>query len=145
INQDGRTYFSQASEDLPGFAPDGRVSDPVTVLAALPDDPYLDNLLGLYSKNKVLGNIILMARKIWYQGFEGRWHEMPDVPSSYVMTSLIEELASQIDTETATNLTKNFLLYQQKYIDFQLTALRAENGDLSRNGISELLCYEIDF
>ena len=60
------------------------------------------------------------------------------------MTSLIEELAAQLDVETATNVTTNFLRYQQKYVDYRLTALRAGDPTLSKKGVSELLCYVID-
>ena len=63
----------------------------------------------LFSDNEVLGNVILKARKVWYQGFEERWNEMPELPSSYLITPLIEEAAAQLDVETATNLTRNFL------------------------------------
>jgi hypothetical protein len=144
IDPAGRTYFSSANYDLSGFAPDSRVSDSIAVLAALPNDPYLDDLLDLFSDNEVLGNIILIARKIWYRGFEEKWNEMPDVPSSYLITPMIEELAAQMDVETASNLTTNFLRYQQEYIDRRLIALRADDLNLSKGGVSELLCYLID-
>ncbi len=129
VNPAGQTHFSQANDNLFGFAPDGLVSDPLTVLLALPDDPYLTDLLHLFSDNEVLGNIILISQKMWYQGFRGRWDEMPDLPSSYLITTEIEEVAAQMDVETASNLTTNFLGYQQKY---------------SKGGVSELLCYLID-
>ena len=139
----GRTFF-ESDDDASAFTSDGNVSDPYKTLAALPDDPYLDDLLQLYGSNRVFGNIILMARRIWYRGFNQRWNEVPKIPSSWFMTPLIEEVASQIDVETATNLTRNFLRYQEKYIDWRLTDLRQKNQDLSKKGVPELLCYMID-
>jgi hypothetical protein len=49
-----------------------------------------------------------------------------------------------MDVETASNLTTNFLRYQQEYIDHRLIALRADDLNLSKDGVSELLCYLID-
>ena len=144
FNPEGRTFFESDDDDASAFTPDGNVSDPHQKLAALPDDPYLDDLLKLYSDNKVLGNVILMARRIWYRCFNLRWNEVPHIPSSYLITRLIEEVAAQIDVETATNLTTNFLRYQEKYIDWRLTDLREENQDLSKKGVPELLCYMIN-
>ena len=48
--------------------------------------------------------------------------------------------------ETASNLTTNFLRYQQRYIDWRLKALGKEGFDAlsKKKGVTELLCYMID-
>ena len=75
VNVPGPRIFNDADEDpFFGFSADGKVETP-DVLSALPNDPHIGRLLDLFSDNKVIGNIILAARRLWYRGFDGRWED----------------------------------------------------------------------
>ncbi|HVI21803.1 MAG TPA: hypothetical protein VM660_07125, partial [Bacillus sp. (in: firmicutes)] len=141
-------FFSPDAQDIfQDFNSDGTVSDPSSVLLALPEDPHLEHLLKLFKSNEILGNIILVARREFCQGYQGHWEEYPELPTSYCMTGLIEELACIMDQETVSNLVNNFLQYQAIFIKKQLKDLQQQhlNVDLSDKHLPELLCYIIDF
>jgi len=149
INLEGNTFFSVTDPDpFYGFSADGKVKevDVQNVLSALPDDPHLVHLRQLFRDNEVVGNVILAARRRWFQGYEGRWSELPEIPSSWLLTPLLEELARDMDRDTATNLTKNFLRYQEAYIANQLQNLEGIDrfDEKITKRLPELLCYSID-
>jgi hypothetical protein len=112
-------FSSMDTDPFQGFSGDGRVTDS-RYLAAFSGDPYLDGLIASFKNDEVLGNVILAARRLWCRGFEGRWNDFPDIPSSRFLTKLIEEMAKEMDRETAANLTRNFLRYHEQYISYRL-------------------------
>jgi hypothetical protein len=112
--------------------------DDAHVLSAFDNDPHLSDLLHLYKGNELVGNIILAARKVWYQGFV----EKLGLPTSYLLTPLIEELARDMDVEMVGNLTRNFR-YQEKYVAHQPQPYRDQDPLLSNDLAPELFCYLI--
>jgi len=146
VNQQSLTSSSSVGEEDPfeGFGANGHVSDPVKTLSAFPGDPFLDDLRNLYKENEVIGNIILASRKLWYQGFEGRWDGLPQLPSSFLLTPIIEETGREMDTETAHNITANFLSYQCRYVAHYLKEVDETNPELSKDSTAELFCHLID-
>jgi len=147
VNQNGHISNSQVDDvdPLEGFSQDGGVSDIPAVLAALPDDPYLKDLHANFSGDKVMGNIILAARRLWCQGFDERWDQYPELPSSFLLTPLIEELARRMDQETAANLTANFLSYQQCYLAKQMERLYVVDARVADKLAPELFTFLIDY
>jgi len=148
IKMNSQIFFPSDTQDtFQDFDSDGMVSDPGSVLLAIPEDPHLEHLLKLFESNKVLGNIILVARREFCRGYQGHWEEYPQLPTSYCMTGLIEELACTMDQETVSNLVNNFLRHQAMFIKKQLEDLQQQhlNVDLSDKLLPELLCYIIDF
>jgi hypothetical protein len=142
-------FVPRGNDDDPftGFSPDGTLADdPYEVLVAFPGDPHLEYLNKLFIDNNVLGNILLVARREFFSGFNNRWEDRPPLPASYCLTSLIEEMARQMDTETATNLTQNFLRHQSTYISWRLQQLSQANPELDfrEKLLPELLVYLVD-
>ena len=116
--------------------------DDRSILVALPDDPHLTGLTNLFKDDVVFGNVILAARRQWFRGYANDWTKLPDIPTSYMLTDLLEQIASDMDTVTAVNITTNFLRYQQQYISKQLEeALPLLN---KKENLAELLCMTID-
>lgn len=146
FNRSGHLHISQAERADPfqGFSSDGHVSDVKGTLTALPDDPYVESLYaGLFKSDEITGNIILAARRLWCQGFDGNWNEYPETPSSCFLTNLIEELCRQLDRETATNITTNFLSYQQRYLSKRMESLPFVDTHV-KDKLAELFAYLID-
>jgi len=133
---------STGRDPLDGFLIDGTVPDR-NIFKALPSDPYLANLAKLL-KDDVVGNIILAARKAWFRGYAQDWGNMPNIPTAQCMQHLLSQLARELDTETAANVTRNFLRYQEHYIKKQLEPLLATRPELNVNKIAELVCMKID-
>ena len=145
INQNGHISQVNGADPFEGFSQEGHVSDIQRVLAAPPDDPYLLGLHTAFSESdEITGNIILAARRLWCQGYIGRWEEYPEFPSSHILTRLIEELARQLDQETAHNLTTNFLSYQQRYLVKQMEKLHAISDHIADKEAPELFAFLID-
>jgi len=98
-------------------------------------------------KDQVMGNVILAARRLWCQGYEGKWDEFPELPTSRFLTRQFEEISRVLDRDTVASLVTNFLDYQEKYICRLLGEWRKNNPsfDLEREkSAPELLCYLID-
>jgi len=133
-------YPPDSSDPFQGFSKDGHVVDD-TILTALPDDPYLAGLKKKFQGDVILGNVVLAARRQWFRGFAGDWTKLPDIPTSFLLTDLLEQISSDLDTETATNIATNFLRYQQRYISKRLQeSLPLQHKD----DLAELLCFTID-
>jgi hypothetical protein len=93
----------------------------------------------------VLGNIILAARRAWFKGYAGRWETMPAfLPSRYGLTSLLEELARDMDTAAAECTMRTFLRIQREYVARHLEPIVANRPDLEDEHLAELLCLTIN-
>lgn len=134
--------FSTGHDPLNGFQIDGTVTDR-KIFKAWPSDPYLANLSKLF-KDQIVGNVILAARQAWFRGYAQGWGNMPNIPTAQFMQHLLSQLARELDSETAANITKNFLRYQECYIKKQLEPLQATRPELNVRGMAELVCMKID-
>lgn len=150
-NPDCEFILRHDEDAFAGFSPDGTVKKPYKVFPACPGDPHLKYLIEvLFHNNVVVGNILLLARREFFNGYCGRWEEMPPLPSCSYMWRLTEEIARQMDTETAANLTNNFLHHQSAYISHQLKQFRQAHPELHFDYkllqlLPELLTYLVDF
>jgi hypothetical protein len=145
IDPDNRETFvphHTGGDPLEGFLRDGQVDDIQRVLSAFPGDPYLQGLHKSYEDNEIMGNIILAARKLWHHGFNGKWEELPEFPTSMYLSQLIEELSRTLDKDTAANITTNFLGYQQNFLSHYLEELDSEL--LKEKAAPELFSYLIN-
>src|SRR3954452_9058551 len=94
IDRSGAVSFPPETDDpFQDFTPLGHTE---SILAALPGkdgDPYLESLKKrLFKDNEVLGNIILVARREFCRGYDENWEEYPDIPHSFCLSDLIEEV-----------------------------------------------------
>ena len=94
INPAGSTSTKENLDPFDGFSADGHVKNATEILAALPNDPYPGNLRHLFRDN-VFGNIILAARRLWFQGYEGCWLEIPELPSSWLLTPFLQKFIEE--------------------------------------------------
>jgi len=143
VNVAGPRIFNDADDPFFGFSADGKVGMP-NVLSALPNDPHIDRLLHLFSDNEVVGNIILAARRLWYRGFDGRWEDLPTIPSGRLFKEVIDELTRDMDKDTALCVCRNFLLVQAKYLSKKLEPIVSAEPGVKRDGLDELMCYLVD-
>jgi len=69
--------------------------------------------------------------------------------TSYLLTPMIEEMARQMDRDTAAAICRNFLRLtfglHPAYITENLKTIIEREPDLHKKGLDELLCYMIDF
>lgn len=153
IDRSGMVSFPPETNDpFQDFSPDGSTE---SILAALPGengDPHLDRLKGsLFESNKVLGNVILVARREFCRGYDGRWSEYPNIPRSCYLKGLIDEVARSMDITASSHIVRGFLRYQQSFVKKQLEKLLEENLELEQQSpelrdslLPELLCYMIN-
>ena len=68
----------------------------------------------------------------------------PTIPSGRLYKGVMDELARDMDKDTALCVCRNFLLVQAKYLSKKLEPIVLAEPGLSRDGLDELLCYLVD-
>lgn len=112
------------ANDRPELSRKGEIHNP-NALIAFPNDTSIQRLAQLTDDNRPLGNLMLLARRIWYEAYINRWSEVPELMPSDRRSRLLEDMAQVLDSNFRTACTHNFI---KRYVHMLRGRLATEAG-----------------
>lgn len=111
-NKNGQVAYN--ANDRPELSRKGEIHNP-NALIAFPNDTSIKRLAQLTDDNRPLGNLMLLARRIWYEAYINRWSKVPE----------LMHMAQVLDSNFRTACTHNFI---KRYVHMLRGRLATEAG-----------------
>lgn len=111
-NKNGQVAYN--ANDRPELSRKGEIHNP-NALIAFPNDTSIQRLAQLTDDNRPLGNLMLLARRIWYEAYINRWSKVPE----------LMHMAQVLDSNFRTACTHNFI---KRYVHMLRGRLATEAG-----------------
>lgn len=111
-------------DERPVLSSTGLIDNPNSLIA-FPNDIAIRSLVQLTADNRPLGNLMLLARRVWWEGYQGRWEQAPALMESARRSHLIDDAAQVLDSNFRTACSHNFI---KRYIELLRARLAIKAG-----------------